>query len=239
MKFNNSMVTVAAVMATAFASQDCLALQAGDNAIYLGGAYVSSNGSLGQLNSTSASAPLAAHFNSLTAGTTATIPDASTVVVSYFHMFTDNVAAEFTVGNPLSMKVNMTMPNVPLSLASAATTDAAFPSVIFKYLFNEPANAFRPYVGLGINYTYFSNTTANSNATVQALAGTSQNLSSSWNPVFNAGAIYNLNDRWSLNFGISYVPLSTDVTFVGSGVTTTGKLTINPTDVTFKIGYKF
>ena len=134
----------------------------------------------------------------------------------------------------------MNIPNANKSVNSAATTDASFPSVVVKYLFNAPADAFRPYVGLGVNYTYFSNTNISTNATVQALAGTSQSLSSSWNPVFNAGAIYSLNDHWSVNVGVSYVPLSTNVTFVGTGATTTtGKLTINPTDVTFKIGYKF
>ena len=236
MKLTKPMVAVATMLAGALLSQECMALQAGDNAVYLGGASVSSSASLGTLSS---SGPAATTFNALTPGTTASIPDASTVVVSYLHMFTDNVAGEVTVGNPLAMKVNMTIPNIPLSVSNAATTDAAFPSVVFKYLFNAPSSAFRPYVGLGVNYTYFSNISVSTNSTVRSLAGTSQSLSSSWNPVFSAGAIYELNDHWSLNFGVSYVPLSTDVTFVGTGTTTTGKLTINPTDVVFKVGYKF
>ena len=236
MKLTKTMLAVAATVAGALLSQECMALQAGDNAVYLGGANVTSSASLGTLSS---SGPAATTFNAITPGTSASIPDASTVVASYLHMFTDNVAAEVTVGNPLAMKVNMTIPNIPLSVSNAATTDAAFPSVVVKYLFNTPSNAFRPYLGLGVNYTYFSNIAVSSNSTVQSLAGTSQSLSSSWNPVFSAGAIYELNDHWSLNFGVSYVPLSTNVTFVGTGTTTTGKLTINPTDVVFKVGYKF
>ncbi len=154
-------------------------------------------------------------------------------------MFTDNIGAELTVGVPVKMKVDMSLPVLGTSITSAAQTKASFPSLVAKYVFNKPSDAFRPYVGLGINYLYFSGTSANSSALVQALAGTSQSLSSSWNPVFNAGGIYSLNDRWSVNVGISYVPMKTNATFVGSGTTTTGKLTINPTDVTIKLGYKF
>jgi outer membrane protein len=158
-------------------------------------------------------------------------------------MFTDNVAAEVTVGSPVTMNVDMTIPNAAKSVSNAATTSASFPSVVAKYLFNTRSDAFRPYLGFGVNYTYFSNTGANSDALVQELAGSSQSLTPSWNPVFNAGAIYTLNDRWSLNFGVSYVPMSSNVSFSGSGpgtgTTTSGRLTINPTDFTFKIGYKF
>ena len=240
MKLNKKHVVIAAGLAGALLSQPSFAFRAGDNAIYVGGAYVSPSGSIGTLNSTG---PAGAYFNTITPGTTASIENASTFIVSYFHMFTDNVAAELTVGNPVSMKVDMNIPNANKSVNSAATTDASFPSVVVKYLFNAPADAFRPYVGLGVNYTYFSNTSANSDSLVQNLAGTSQSLSSSWNPVFNAGAIYNLNDHWSLNVGISYVPMTSDVSFsgagAGAGTTTSGKLTINPTDVTFKIGYRF
>jgi outer membrane protein len=236
MKFNNKIAMIVSVVAGTLLSQESMALQAGDNAVYVGAAYIMPNGSIGALTS---SGPAATTFNATTPGTTATIQNASTFIASYFHMFTDNIGAELTIGSPVSMKVDMTIPNASKSVTSAATTDASFPSIVVKYLFNAPADAFRPFLGLGLNYTYFNNTSANSDALVQQLAGTSQSLSSSWNPVFNAGGIYTLNDHWSLNFGVSYVPMSSNVTFVGTGTTTTGKLTINPTDVTFKVGYKF
>jgi len=240
MKFNNKIAMIVSVVAGTLLSQESMALQAGDNAVYVGGAYVMPSGSISALNS---SGPAGPTFNTITPGTTATIQNASTFIASYFHMFSDNIGAELTVGSPVSMKIDMTVPNAGKSVTSAAKTDASFPSIVVKYLFNAPSDAFRPFLGLGLNYTYFNNTSASSDALVQELAGSSQSLSSSWNPVFNAGGIYTLNDHWSLNFGVSYVPMSSNVTFSGSGpgtgTTTTGKLTINPTDVTFKVGYKF
>jgi outer membrane protein len=243
MRLNNKIALIVSVVAGTLLSQESMALQAGDNAVYVGAAYVMPNGSIGSLNSTG---PAGSSFNAITSGTTATIQNASTVIASYFHLFTDNIGAELTIGSPVSMKIDMTVPNAPggsHSVTSAATTDASFPSIVVKYLFNAPADAFRPFLGLGVNYTYFNNTSASSDPLVHELAGSSQSLSSSWNPVFNAGGIYTLNDHWSLNFGVSYVPMSSNVSFsgagLGTGTTTTGKLTINPTDVTFKVGYKF
>jgi outer membrane protein len=243
MKINNKIAMIVSVVAGTLLSQESMALQAGDNAVYVGAAYIMPSGSIGALSSSGPAAGGQTGFNATTPGTTATIQNATTFIASYFHMFTDNIGAELTIGSPVSMKVDMTIPNASKSVTSAATTDASFPSIVVKYLFNAPADAFRPFLGLGVNYTYFNNTSANSDALVQELAGSSQNLSSSWNPVFNAGAIYSLNENWSLNFGVSYVPMSSNVTFsgagLGTGTTTTGKLTINPTDVTVKVGYKF
>ena len=240
MNFKKKIVISAIAVATALLSQESMALQAGDNVIYVGGAFLFPSSSIGPLNSTGPAGPT---FNATTVGTSATVQNASTPIVSAFHMFTDNIAAELTIGVPVKMKINMNVPLAHTSVTDAADANASFPSIVVKYVFNTPADAFRPYVGVGVNYTYFDSIAISSNALVQRLAGTSQSLSSSVNPVFNVGGIYNLNDRWSLNFGISYVPMATNVTFVGSGLgagtTTTGKLTINPTDVTVKLGYKF
>jgi outer membrane protein len=240
MSFKKKIVIGAIAVAAAALSQESMALQAGDNIVYVGGAFIFPSSSIGPLNSTGPAGPT---FNATTPGTTATIQNASTPIASLFHMFTDNIAAELTIGVPVKMKIDMTIPNAATSVSDAATTNASFPSIVVKYLFNTPADAFRPFIGLGVNYTYFSSTSANNNALVQELAGSSQSLSSSVNPVFNVGGIYSFTDRWSLNFGISYVPMTSNVSFTGSGpgtgTTTTGKLTINPTDVTVKLGYKF
>jgi hypothetical protein len=38
---------------------------------------------------------------------------------------------------------------------------------------------------------------------------------------------------------VSYIPLRTTVTLVGSGTTTTGRLTLNPVDYVVRMGCKF
>lgn len=142
-----SAIAIAAVSLT----QESMALQAGDNIVYVGGAFIFPSSSIGSLNSTG---PASGVFNPLTAGTTAIVKNASTPIISGFHMFTDNIAADLTIGVPVRMKINMSVPNVGISGIEAANADASFPSFIVKYVFNTPTDAFRPYVGLGVNYTF-------------------------------------------------------------------------------------
>jgi outer membrane protein len=57
--------------------------------------------------------------------------------------------------------------------------------------------------------------------------------------VYNAGVIYNLDERWSVNASVSYLPITTTATFVGSGATSTGGVKINTTDYVIRMGYRF
>jgi outer membrane protein len=115
-------------------------------------------------------------FNAATAGATASIDSVATVSLSVLHMFTDQVAAELTLGVP-------------------------------------------PRLDLDVQLRSGSHT--------------------SWAPVYNAGLIYNINERLSVNASVSYSPLKTTATFVGSGTTTTGRLKLNPVDYVVRLGYKF
>jgi outer membrane protein len=58
-------------------------------------------------------------------------------------------------------------------------------------------------------------------------------------PVYNAGAIYNIDDKWSINGSVSYLPIKTTATFVGSGAVTTGDAKLNTTDYVIRLGYRF
>ena len=211
------------------------AQQAGDNIIGIGVARVAPSISLGSLNSVG---PAATPFNAQTADATASAGNVNTLSLSYLHMFTDNVGVDLVAGVPpkLTLDVHLKTSDHP----AAATADALTPAVVVKYLFNAAADKARPYVGLGVTYATFSGVTANgTDALVNALGGTSASLSSSWAPVYSAGLIYNINERFSVNASISYIPLKTTATFVGSGTTTTGSLELNPTDYIIRLGYKF
>ena len=226
-------------------SSSAFAQKAGDFIAGIGGALIVPNASLSPTNSTSTSATSAAAFNSQLSGANASIDSASTLVISGLYMWTDNIATELTLGIPPKLTVSLDTPNgTAKTHPGAATAQVLNPSLVAKYLFNTPTDAWRPYLGLGITYVSFTDVTPNtSDATVKALGGTSASLSSSVAPVFNAGFIYNIDSRWSINASVSYVPLKTDVNLTGPGlgvpVNTTGTLTINPIDYVIRLGYKF
>jgi len=159
-------------------------------------------------------------------------------------MFTNNVAVEFSLGVPPTINLDVNLSSISTLLPRAAKADVLTPTAVAKYLFNTPADKFRPYAGLGLTYASFDKVSADKTSVlVNALGGTSANLSSSWAPVYSLGFIYNFTDRLSLNALVAYIPLKSDVTFVGPGlsgpITTTGSVDINPTDYVVRIGYKF
>ena len=231
-----SHMSVAAVLAIASVTA-AHAQQAGDTIVAIGAARVSPDLSLGALTSVG---PYASAFNPLTSGATASTGYAETLSFSVLRMFTNNVAVEFSLGVPPTINVDVYLPSSSLSLSRAAKADVLTPAAVAKYLFLNPTDNFRPYAGLGLTYASFRNVRADtSNATLNLLAGTSSTLSSSWAPVYNLGFIYNFTDRLSVNASVSYIPFKTDITFVGSGTTTTGSMDVNPTDYVVRIGYKF
>jgi outer membrane protein len=184
-------------------------------------------------------------------GASANIDKADTISFSVLHMLTDDIGAELSIGKPPTLHVNLVTPNgTEPAITDAAKADALTPALVAKYFFMSPNSTFRPYLGLGVTHARFSNVTPQtSNATVAKLAGVGASMSSSWAPIYNAGVIYNFDEKWSLNASVSYIPLKTDVTLVGPGlsslnpafgnVTTTTKLTMNPTDYIIRLGYKF
>lgn len=249
----NLTLTALAVVAST-ASSGAFAQKAGDVTIYVGGAYILPNDShvSGLSTDGPANNPYQANvlrqYNAQVSKVGAKVENSAAFIASVFYMFTDNIGAELTLGAPVLMKVTTSDPAG--SYSNAASARAAFPSIIAKWVFNQPGDAWRPYLGVGLNYTYFNSVTANTDyPNVNSLANAGASLSSSWNPVLNGGVIYNFDEHWSLNAGVSWVPLSSTASFnsnvpsfgpyAGGTYTTTGKLNINPFDFTLKIGYRF
>jgi outer membrane protein len=236
--FKFSHASIAALLALASATT-AHAQKAGDTIVAIGAARISPSLSLGPLNSVGLDATA---FNNSTAGATASAGYAETLSFSVLQMFTNNVAVEFSLGVPPTINLDVQLASV--YLPRAAKADVLTPTAVAKYLFNSPADKWRPYAGLGLTYASFDKVSADkSTVLVNALGGTSASLSSSWAPVYSLGFIYNFTDRLSVNALVAYIPLKADVTFVGPGingpVTTTGSLELNPTDYVIRLGYKF
>ena len=245
--FRKSTIAAIAVTALGFSSQ-AFAQKAGDLIGSIGGALIIPNPSLGTLT-TSTPAGVSSGITATLSGATASIDPTSTITLGAMYMWTDSIATELTIGIPPKMTVDLATPAPSASAPThpaAATAKVMNPSLVAKYLFNAPNDTIRPYVGLGVTYTSFTDISPNfSDPTVKILAGTSSSMSASWAPIFNVGAIYNIDEKWSVNASVSYVPLKTDVTFVGTypvgptPITTNGTLTLNPWDFVVRLGYKF
>lgn len=224
-----------------FMATHALAQKAGDNFIGVGLAAIRPDARLGPLTSTGVAA---AAFNAATAGASADISNEVTLSVGWLHMFTDQVGAEATIGIPPRHTIDLTTPSPFAGAPShpdAATVRTWTPAVVAKYFFNAPGDKWRPYLGLGVSHVSFHDVKVNrADPLVVQVGGGSASLRSDWTPVYNAGVVYNIDDRWMVNASVSYLPIRTQVTLVGAGGTTTrGDLKLRTTDVVVRVGYRF
>lgn len=225
----------------ALAAASALAQKAGDDYIGVGVAVIRPDASLGPLSSTGVNA---AAFTAATAGATADVSNEATLSLGWLHLFTDRVGAEFTIGIPPKHTIDLGTPSPFAGAAShpgAATVRTWTPAAVVKYFFNAPGDRWRPYLGLGVSHVSFHDIEVNrADPLVAQVGGASASLSSRWTPVFNAGAVYNIDERWVVNASVAYLPIKTTATLVGAGGTTTrGELKLRTTDVVVRVGYRF
>lgn len=179
--------------------------------------------------------------------TGAGVSSADTAGFTAGYFVTDHIAAEFEFGIPPKFDLSGTG-----SLAQFGTIGSIkqwSPTLLFKYFFLDANAKFRPYVGVGVMRASFSDAKV-TNAAFQAAAlggPTSAEVSTVWEPVFNAGFTYAFTEHWFAGFSVSFIPMSTTGTFTTESTTPVGtltrrseaKLTLNPIVTYLRVGYRF
>ncbi len=208
-----------AVLGTALisslASMPLMAYETGDLVARVGWAHLSPNDS-------------AEDFSGLP-GTSVSVDDADTLGISFTYMFTDNLG----VGVLGVWPFNVSIKGDKGALAGAgkvADTKALPPTVTLQYHFN-PGSNLHPYVGAGVNYTYFWDENTNG-----ALKGTKLNLDDSWGLAGEAGLDYDLGNDLLVSAQVWYAKISTDAKSSAAGKAT---VDVNPWVFMLGVGKKF
>lgn len=139
--------------------------------------------------------------------------------LSYF--FTPNFAAELVLTYPQNV-------DITLGRTQVGRIKALPPSLMLQYHFTN-LGAFKPYVGLGVNYTVFSKTSNFDIAGVK-VDGSSTGLAA------QVGFDYMIDKNWSVNLDVKYIQMDTDVKL---GALNLGKLDLNPVTAGVGFGYRF
>ncbi|MGF6598103.1 outer membrane protein [Paraburkholderia sp. GAS448] len=185
-------------------------------------------------------------------GTGASVGDADTFGLTGTYFFTDHIATTAVLGAPPKFHLTGTG-----SLAALGEIGSAYewsPTLLLKYYFNDAQSRFRPYLGAGASYVWYSGVKLDpavssgsflySQTYGTALTGpTTAKLSSSFAPVINAGFAYNIDKHWSVDVSLSYMWLSTRATLTTQSqfgtVTSSTKLKVDPIISYVSIGYRF
>ncbi|WP_338592712.1 outer membrane protein OmpW [Shewanella khirikhana] len=150
--------------------------------------------------------------------------------LNFGYMLTDNWAIELLAATPFSHDVSLG------ALGKIAETKHLPPTLVAQYYFGNANSAFRPYVGVGVNYTnFFDNEFTND--LDGALTDLSLSTSIGW--AAQAGFDYSFNKNWMLNASVWYADISTDVKFNMGGDAQSVKTDINPWVYMVSVGYKF
>ena len=153
-------------------------------------------------------------INQKVPGTALRADTADTLSFSVEHYLTDNVGVAFLAAAPFT---NDLLGDGDLARYGViGETKPMAPILELRYHFFDSDERFRPFVGVGVNYTRFEDTRATNNEFISDFCGQGckmkSKLSSSWNPTFTLGMSYRMTRNWAIDASATYIPLSTDLT---------------------------
>ena len=144
-------------------------------------------------------------------GADVSVSNATTVIFVYERLFTPNVGLELVIGVPPELKAKAT--GSAAFLGEVLTVKNVSPTLLLNYHFLSPADALRPYVGAGINYTRF--TSAHSSLASNVDLGYSTGLA------LQAGINYAITKEFGLFASIAKLNVKSNVVASGATVLTT------------------
>ena len=152
------------------------------------------------------------------------VDSATSFTFNVSYMMTDAWAIEVLAAWPFEHDINLV--NGP----KVASTKQLPPTVSIQYHW-APNSMFQPYIGAGLNYTFFFDT-----KTTGALSGVDLDLGGSLGWAADIGADLMLSDQWFLNGSIRYIDIETTAKLDGESI---GKVNISPWVYSLNVGFRF
>ncbi|WP_213953015.1 OmpW family outer membrane protein [Variovorax sp. dw_954] len=185
-------------------------------------------------------------------GSGARVSDSDTLGLNAMYFLDSHWAVEGVLGVPPKFKLYGT--GTLESVGQIGEARQWSPTILGKYYFNDGEAKFRPYVGLGATYVWYSN--VNLTPSLQGAMGklphapagatvTTAKLDGTFAPVANAGVAWQFDPHWGLSASVSYIPMKTTAkltttTVAGFPVATSqAKLTLNPIVPYVAVTYRF
>ncbi|MBF7052089.1 outer membrane beta-barrel protein [Halomonas sp. KAO] len=151
------------------------------------------------------------------------VQDDSAFAFALGYRFTDKLGVELLASEPFDH-------DIELNDANLASTEHLPPTLTLQYYPLGGTDAYvQPYVGVGVNYTRFSDEKTK-------VDGVSLELDDSWGAAGQLGLDLLIDDRWALNGAVWYMDIDTDAKVGGADA---GKVELDPILVMGGISYHF
>ena len=167
-------------------------------------------------------------------GLQVSVDDDAQLGLNFVYFFNSNWAIELLASTPFDHDIELRSGTTTTTLADVKH----LPPTLSALYYFDTGSAFKPYVGLGINYTIFFD----DRFTDDNLAGgfSDLDLDNSFGYSVQVGADYDLGNNWSVNVSARYIDISTDATFkVGETTNGTASVDIDPMVYSVMLGYTF
>lgn len=178
-------------------------------------------------------------LNTDVAGTQATLDSDTQLGLNFAYMLTNNIGIELLAATPFSHNVGVKgMPGAFAGLnGNLGELKHLPPTLSVLYYPLDAGSAFQPYVGAGINYTWFFDTKLSSEAESKGFSGL--DMKDSWGLAAQMGMDYMLTDNIMLNAQVRYIDIETTGTTSFGGQKVKVDVDVDPLVYMVGLGYKF
>jgi outer membrane protein len=213
----------ASVLALAVASPAAFAHQEGDIIVRAGAITVAPNEKSGAIHAGGAAL----------AGTKATLDSDTQLGLNFAYMLTNNVAIELLAASPFTHHVG----TKGLGGLELGEVKQLPPTLSALYYPMESNSVFQPYVGLGINYTWFFDDKLSNEAEAAGFRGL--DMQDSWGVSGQVGMDYMLSDNLMINGQVRYIDIDTTGTTYAGDTKVNVNVDVDPWVYMVGLGYKF
>jgi len=221
----------ASALALALAAPFAQAFEAGDIIVRAGAVTVDAREDSGDI--------YVGALGTSVAGTKATLDSDTQLGLNFAYMVTDRIGIELLAATPFSHNVGVAgMPGPYAGLNGKLGEIKHLPptlSVVYYPL--DTKSAFQPYVGAGINYTWFFDDKLSSSAEGKGFSGL--DMKDSWGLAAQVGMDYMLTDNLMLNAQVRYIDIDTTGTTEYGGAKVKVDVDVDPMVYMVGLGYKF
>lgn len=168
----------------------------------------------------------------------ADVDDNTQLGLTFAYMFTDHFAVEVLASTPFEHDISASTGVLGLGEIDAGKTKHLPPTVSLLYYPNDNNSRFQPYIGAGINYTYFFDESVDGELE-SVLGDGSLELDPSWGWSAQIGIDYMLTDRMFINGSIWWMDIDTDAEFRFPANQLTTDVEIDPMVYQLTLGWRF
>jgi len=161
------------------------------------------------------------------------VDDGTSFVISATYMFSPNFGFDILAAWPFSHDIKAGPADGSLELKIGETKHLP-PTFSFQYQF-APEAKFRPYAGLGLNYTLFFDEKLDQTV----FPGASIKIDDTFGLAAQLGADIQLNDTWMINLDVRYISIAPDVTMTDETGSDTIGIDINPMVYSINLAFVF